>query len=464
LTPIARRLSCPTLLLLLASCASGQKTAAHTEAIESHVYARPLDDVLAETTRLLVQGGWRVERSEDQLGTNWRPDATGSALGYRVEGARIDGEHCTIRIERIAATSFAPPSQGAQGSARMGASMGPAVPAGVAGGNRSTGWDGMDAPTTLGEAPSGMVTLPRGRDEALEWALLQRLEPRAAEAIRTADARSHPPAPEGTAAGATPAPTTAAPGCEPALSGVDALIAERRFVLLADVPGTKEIPDFVGRLACQAVRTGATTVVALELMRVDQEWVDTYLASRGSAADHAALLHVTRSFDPQTSGGRGTQAVLELLDRILALRDAGFTLRVVAFGEAPNAPEAERSRASALERARRVDPDALLVAVVEGPQARTVLQKGETADGAPLGWYLERWGLQPVPLDLRSPGGQTLSCVSPGRAACGPVPVPATPRGAGTSRSVKLYPSPDGQGFWGEYSVGLLTASTLPKP
>lgn len=463
MTPIARRLSCPTLLLLLASCASGPKTSAHTEAIESHVYARPLDDVLAEATRLLVQAGWRVERARDQLGTNWRADATGSAVGYRVEGERIDDDHCTIRIERLAATSFAPPNQGAPGPPRMGSTNPvPQVPAGGAGGGKSTGWDGLDAPTTLGEPPPGMVTLPRGRDEGLELALLQRLEPRAAQAIQSADARSRPPAVEGSAAGAAPAMATK--GCEAGLSGVDALIAERRFVLLADVPGTKEIPDFVGRLACQAVRTGATTVVALELLRVDQEWVDTYLSSRGTAADHAALLHVTRSFDPQASGGRGTQAVLELLDRILALRDAGFALHVVAFGEATNRPEAERSRASTLERARRVDPDALMVAVVEGPQARTNLQRGETADGAPLGWYLERWGLRPLPLDLRSSGGQTWSCVSVGRAACGPVPVPATHRGAGTSRSVTLYPSPDAQGFGGEYSVGPLTASTVPKP
>ncbi len=351
------------------------------------------------------------------------------------------------------------------GSAGMGAPVAAGAPGG---GGKSTGWDGLDAPTALGEAPPGMVTLPRGRDEALEWALLQRLDPHAAQAIQSADARSHAAAGAGTAAGATPpaAPGTAsvapAPGCE--LSGVDALIAERRFVLLADVPGTKEIPDFVGRLACQAVRKGAPMVVALELMRADQEWVDTYLASTGSPADHEAFLHVTRSFDPQASGGRGTQAVLELLDRVLTLRDAGFTLRVVAFGEASNAPETERSRASTLERVRRVEPDALLVAVVEGPQARTVLQTGEPADAAPLGWYLQRWGLRPLALDLRSPGGQTLSCVSPGRAACGPVPVPATPRGPGTSRSVKLYSSPDAQGFQGEYSVGPLTASTLPKP
>jgi hypothetical protein len=53
-----------SLLTVLVGCATGQKSG-HTEAIESHVYARPLDDVLAAATTLLTQRGWRVERSGD---------------------------------------------------------------------------------------------------------------------------------------------------------------------------------------------------------------------------------------------------------------------------------------------------------------------------------------------------------------------------------------------------------------
>jgi hypothetical protein len=443
-------------LLLLASCASGQKTT-HTEAVQSHVYARPLDEVLTETTTLLTQKGWHVERSGDVLGTNWRFDASGSALGYRVEGERIDDVHCSIRIESLATTSFAP-----------GAPTGSGGSNGASGG-KSTGWDGVDAPTTLGEPPPGLVTLPRGRDEALEWALLQRLDPRTAQAIQGADARTL--AAVGAAdAGAALLPggavnSPAPPGCEPELTGVDVPIADRRVVLLGDVPGTNEIPDFVGRLACQAARKDVPTVVALELLRVDQEWVDTYLASRGSAADRAGFLRVMRSFGAQASGAHGTEAVLALLDRIRTLRDAHLSVRVVAFDEAANSPERDKARASTLERVRRVDPDAFLLVVVERAQARTVLGPGESSEKPPLGWSLARWGLRPLSLDVRSPGGQAWSCDSGAQGACGLVAVhsKASPAGA-ASRSVELYRSPDAQGFLGEYAVGPLTASSAPKP
>jgi hypothetical protein len=461
-----------SLLTVLVGCATGQKSG-HTEAIESHVYARPLDDVLAAATTLLTQRGWRVERSGDQLGTNWRQDASGSAFGYRVEGERIDAAHCTLHIESLAASSFAPPPQDATASGRP-PGGGMSNPSGTGGdnnasGGRSTGWDGIDAPTTLGEAPPGLVILPRGRDEALEWALLQRLDPRAAQAIARADARGHltaaPDAGAGQpqAGGAASLPLPA--GCEPQVSGAETLIANRRLVLLAEVPGTNEIPDFVGRLACQAARNGVSTVLAVELLHRDQDWVETYLATRGTAADRAAFLEVTRSFDSLTPAGDGSAAVLKLIETVRVLRDAGLDIRIIAFDEAVNAVAREKARASSVEVARRIEPDALLLVVTQSASARTVLGPGETPETATLGWYLEHWGLKPVPLGLRSPGGQGWAC-TPAKGGCGPMAVPPlamVPRPLESARSVELYARPDAQGFHGEYSVGTLTASPPPK-
>jgi hypothetical protein len=445
-----RTLVKPTLIGLaavaLVACASGQTATRHTTAVESHVYALPLDDVLTETTTLLTRRGWRVERSGDSLGTNWRLDASGAALGYRVEGERLDAEHCSIRIESLAATSFAPPPERGSGSA---------APAGAA----TTAWEGVDAPTTLGEPPPGMVVLPRGRDEGLEWALLQVLDPRAAQAIEHADARSVAARPGD--AGVAPTASGCAP---PELSGVGRLLSERRLVLLADVSGTNEIPDFVGRLACQAARAGAPTVVALELLRVDQDWVDTYLASQGSPADRAAFLQVTRSFDPRLTGAEASDAVLLLLDRLRGLRDAGLPIRVVAFAEAANVPSRAKSEATTLERFRRTEPDAFMVVLTERSQARTALAPPETEGQGPLGFYLLHWGLEPVALDVHSPGGQVWACAA---SRCGPLPAaaPAAPPPAtGPTQSVALYASPDAQGFLGAYNVGAFTPTSLPKP
>jgi hypothetical protein len=460
-------------VLLLASCATGQKST-HTEAIQSHVYPFPLDDVLTETSRLLVQKGWQVERAGDQLGTNWRSDGQGSVLGYRVEGERIDDTHCSIRIEALAATAFAPPRGGSPtAGSNPGGTPNPGRDSSAgngASGGKSTGWDGVDAPTTLGEPPAGMVTLPRGREETLEYALLQRLEPRAAQAIAHADARS-PSTALGAADGGSVLPvaagTSAAPpvACESAPTGVQLPLAERRLVLVADIPGTNEIPAFVGRLACEAARSGVPTVVALELLRVDQESVDTYLASQGTSADRAAFLQVARSFSSRVSGSHASQAVLQLLDLLRTLRDTGHGLRVVVFDEPGNAPGRGKARASTLERVRRAEPESLLLVLVERSQVRTVLGRDETPATAPLGWYLAHWGLKPLSLDVRALGGQLWSCAAPGRGGCGPLSVPSTeapPRA--TAEAVELYASPDPQGLGGAYSLGPLTPSAAPVP
>jgi hypothetical protein len=454
LSDLAKAIAAPLAFLLLAGCASGSQ-GAHTEAIHGHVYDVPLDEVLSAASSLLTQRGWHVERAGDQLGTNWRRDATGALTGLKVEGESIDEGHCTIRIQRLEAATF-----GATGTSRAGSAG-----AGPGEGN----FEGADATTTLGEPPAGTVSLPRGQDEALEWALLQRLDPHAAEAIGRADARATPSTPPAAAdAGAAPAspPLPAGVQCE-AVSGLEAAIHSRRLVVLGDIPGTNEIPDFVVRLACQAARTGVPTVVALELFRVDQDWVDTYLASQGSRDEKTAFIQVSRSFKPQLGGAHGSAAVLELLDKLRVLRDAGLPLRVIAFDEPPQTATREKTRASTLERFRRSDPDAFVVVVVERGHAGTLLAPSETADHAPLGYYLARWGLRPLVLDVRTLGGQTWTCVPPTQGGCASVavpPQPSPPAPTTTRNAVELYPSQDARGFQGDFDVGRLTPSFAPQP
>ena len=86
-------------------------TTGHPEAVvPSHLYAHPLDEVLRQAETLLVEKGWKVQRSGDELATNWvhlaapasrseeGPVATiatsapkpADVIGYRVYGERID--------------------------------------------------------------------------------------------------------------------------------------------------------------------------------------------------------------------------------------------------------------------------------------------------------------------------------------------------------------------------------------
>ncbi len=94
----------PTLVLLAGCATTPPAPTATPEAIPSHVYARPLDDVLMETTTLLVNNGWKVQRSGNTLVTEWRSGGEASAITYRVYGQRVDAAYCSVRIERVLAT------------------------------------------------------------------------------------------------------------------------------------------------------------------------------------------------------------------------------------------------------------------------------------------------------------------------------------------------------------------------
>src|SRR5208283_903368 len=114
-------------------------TAESTEAVENHVYALPADTVLTTTENVLVKNGFRVDRQGNQLGTDWRPEASGSLAGYRVVVDPIDADHCTVHVEMVAATGL-----------------------GSGGGGRG-GDSALDPElyNTLNEPPPGLVAMPR---------------------------------------------------------------------------------------------------------------------------------------------------------------------------------------------------------------------------------------------------------------------------------------------------------------
>jgi hypothetical protein len=104
---------------LLAGCAATTVTPQNRpDAVPSHVYPLPLDNVLAQAEPLLAKKGWRVQRSGDVLFTNWvggevrspqqdqvaPANVAGALVGYRIFGERIDAGFCAIRVERLVVT------------------------------------------------------------------------------------------------------------------------------------------------------------------------------------------------------------------------------------------------------------------------------------------------------------------------------------------------------------------------
>jgi hypothetical protein len=170
------------LLLLCAACATGTtSTTGQPEVVPSHVYARPLDDVLMQSKSLLGEEGWRVARVGNILATNWMGGATGTLVSYRVYGQRIDAGFCTIRIERLVAnptTNYY--EQRTSGHRPTLGGMEVPLPAEFQGGNTVGGPESQDYSTTANAAglapPFGMVVTQHTRDKGLELKLQEKIE------------------------------------------------------------------------------------------------------------------------------------------------------------------------------------------------------------------------------------------------------------------------------------------------
>ena len=59
------------------------------------------------------------------------------------------------------------------------------------------------------------------------------------------------------------------PACAPA-DGLDPLLAPGRAILLGEIHGTNEAPDFTDTIACHALAAGLEVIVALELPEVEE--------------------------------------------------------------------------------------------------------------------------------------------------------------------------------------------------
>jgi hypothetical protein len=91
-------------LVLLGACATSPTNAGAPVEARSHVYPLPLDNVLAQSARLMAKKGWAVKRAGNVLLTNWLSTETDARVTYRIYGQRVDGGLSTLRVDRLEAT------------------------------------------------------------------------------------------------------------------------------------------------------------------------------------------------------------------------------------------------------------------------------------------------------------------------------------------------------------------------
>ncbi|HXS04205.1 MAG TPA: hypothetical protein VN731_07000 [Rhodanobacter sp.] len=95
--------------------------------------------------------------------------------------------------------------------------------------------------------------------------------------------------------------------------------ANRRLLIVGDYHGSNEIPDFVAQLVSDA-SAQRPVKLGLEMETFEKKPIQAYMASHGTAADRAALLH-----DGFWAVGQGrmSQAIVRLIESVRKLREQG---------------------------------------------------------------------------------------------------------------------------------------------
>jgi hypothetical protein len=250
------------------------------------------------------------------------------------------------------------------------------------------------------------------------------------------------------------------PACA-APAGADALwTAEARYVIVGEQHGTTETPAAFAQLVCAAAARGPVTV-ALEFPESMQSDFDAFLAAPDDASAATLLLATPFSTSiPDRQDGRGSVAMLEMLQSIRRLKAEGRDVTIRTFVSSRRRPDGfdqnyhELDMAAGLARAAKDRPEARVVVLVGSFHAAKARYFAD--DFLPAAAHLPPGEV--ISLQLPQQGGQSWSCTADG---CGPLDI--RPVDDVAERGVILRPVDDGL-FDGVLALGPVTASPPALP
>ena len=263
--------------------------------------------------------------------------------------------------------------------------------------------------------------------------------------------------------------TESTSGCPP-VGGLDYLLKQRTVLLLGEVHGTVESPQFVADLLCNVVASGHSATVALQLPKFESAIVDQYLDSAGSAADREELL--TRAQElTRYQDGRFSEAMLGLVESIRGLRARGGRIDLQLFVPSdldslnPQKLEgSERPLAVSLWNAMTASEADLFVVLAGLTQSRVTQGTPLDPSYRPMGYFLNRWQSEwrLLSLALSHSGGTAWICTSRNVVDCRAVSLPGG--GWGEPNSIYIYGEVAETGHDGVYFVGQISHSPPARP
>ncbi|MFP2905059.1 hypothetical protein ACLESD_08390 [Pyxidicoccus sp. 3LFB2] len=487
-----RRALC--LVLLMTGCArntrpDGEATAVAARPEEpelvapryEHVFMMPVERALAEATTLLKENGWVLHATEDPkyLLTEWKSERMGeSSWGWQSEadhrrylvlGEPLGKRQSIVRIFRMKRVAFANDAElrydghtgelltkhmeitrFEQSLRRRGA------PVDLATRERDTPpWVELDG-VVKGE-----------RDLKLERDLTLRLESRPSLETLTGTLRLS----RDDSFARDPSfylkrwRQEVQEPCERKVQGFQPLLRPGLTVLIGEQLGTREVPATVGDMLCEAAGAGLGVTVGLAIPQKEQERIDRYLASAGGPPDQDALLS-GEFWRKLQQDGRGSRAVMDLIDRARALRAAGRAVNVVAIDTDMSHGSARDARmARSVLNARTARPKDVLLVLAGNAHTRLVAEASWNEDFVPMSRHVAEVDKEVKVLEVGYAQGRRWGCdllpngelecdvmgITPGPLVAAPVEGPSSIR--------MLATLDDDDGFHGFLDVGALTAS-----
>jgi hypothetical protein len=235
-----------------------------------------------------------------------------------------------------------------------------------------------------------------------------------------------------------------------AIGGADPLLASRTIVVLGEWHGTVETPEALYRFACAAAARKLPVVVGYEIDGAQQPAIDRFFTD----GDPAPLLATIYGFG--SSDGRGSRAMLDLLRRLKALREAGADVRFEAMllsrGARKTNDETSYEGGMAKSAARAHAKGAFVVLAAGANHTQSKTPNG-------VGARLRAVGLPVLALEVTSNGGTAWYCDESLRCRENPV-LSDDKRPAWV---IKSGPSPDAQ-HDGVLPIGRMHASPPARP
>lgn len=235
-----------------------------------------------------------------------------------------------------------------------------------------------------------------------------------------------------------------------------ALAVPGTIVIVGEIHGTNEVPEWVAEVASELLEGGLAVTLALEIEREEAERIGEFVDSSGADADRAALL-AGPFWSSGYQDGRRSAAQMELLDRVRRFRAAGHRIEVALLDSA--AVRGTRERPEHMARSLLATPaDRVVLAVVGNVHSRNRRGVPWNAEYEPMAFLAAKSSPERriVSLNLSHEGGRVWSCASSEPSSCGERAVPGA--SAPLSRGVvRLVPTADGHD--GEYGAGTLTPS-----